>query len=160
MSKAMRILTKKVESSRATLLIVNQTRDKIGVMFGDNKTTPGGNALKFHASLRLVILGGKAVKVNDQHVGKDITMMVRKTRLTEPHRKARLRFMYKTGWDNEWAILNLAKDMKLVAPRSRNVEEARAKLIEAKWDYHNAAAIRAAGKGDDTDLTNDLTDDV
>lgn len=143
MSQAMRIITQKVEKSRATLLIVNQTRDKIGVMFGDNKTTPGGNALKFHASLRLCILGGKAVKVGEQHVGKDVTMMVRKTRLTEPHRKARLRFMYATGWDNDWSVVNLAKDMGLMPPRSRDVDEAREMLKLAEWDYHKAGDVVA-----------------
>ena len=146
MSHAMRVITQKVERSRACLVIVNQTRDKIGVMFGDNKTTPGGNALKFHASLRLSILGGKAVKVGERHVGKDITMMVRKTRLTEPHRKARLRFMYKTGFDNDWAILNLAKDMGLIGARSRSVEEAKDLLTKVGWDYEKAEEFLAKEK--------------
>jgi len=160
MSQSMRILTAKVEASRATLLIVNQTRDSIGG-FGGGKITPGGTALKFHCSLRLGIWGGKAVKDKaGNHIGKDVTIAVAKTRLTEPNRKARLRFMYKTGWDNDWSVLNLAKDMKLVAPRSQSVDEARAKLNEANWDYWDAAAMVAAGKGDSTDLSSDdLCDD-
>ena len=138
MSRAMRILTQKAAQSHAVLLIVNQTRHKRGVLFGDPTTTPGGNALKFHASLRIQLMGGKAVKKYDQHVGKDITVFAKKNRFATPFRKARVRLMYDEGFDNDWSTLNLAKDWKLVAKKSRDAEEARVRLKEVEWDRGKA----------------------
>ena len=144
-SQSMRILTQKVSTQRANLLIVNQTRQKIGVVFGDPTTTPGGTALKFHASLRLAILGGKALKdAAGNHTGKDLTIVAKKTRFSEPFRSCRLRLNYGTGFDNDWSTLNLAKDWKLIPPRSRNIADAIAALDAVQWDPNNLEKIKDA----------------
>ena len=143
MSRSLRILTQKAARSCAVLLIVNQTRHKRGISFGDDTTTPGGNALKFHASIRLQLMGGKAVKKKDEHVGKDLLVFGKKNRFATPFRKARLRLMYDEGFDNDWSTLTLAKDWKLVPPKSRDAEAARARLKEIEWDRGKARDLAA-----------------
>lgn len=132
-SKAMRVVSRGLQDARASLVCINQTRQKIGVIFGDNTTTPGGMAVKFHASIRVQLLGGKAIKDADEHVGKDLTVMTTKSRFSPPFRKCKLRLNYADGWDNQWSTLNLAKDKKFVAPRARGAKaynEAREKFTE------------------------------
>jgi recombination protein RecA len=119
-------------------MIVNQIRDNIGVMFGDKTATPGGHAIKFHSSVRIQLLGGKAVKEKStwvdeedredgeeagdsklvEHVAKDITLICSKNKLSRPWRKARLRLSYTDGWDNEWSTLYHAKELGMIAGRS------------------------------------------
>jgi len=120
MSRACRTLTSYVAGKRIALLIVNQTRTKMGVMFGDNTITPGGAAMKFTASVRLRISGGKAVKDdNGDHLGKDILIAAWKNRLAPPFNKCRVRLTYATGFDNEWTVLDFGKDRGVIKPRSR-----------------------------------------
>jgi recombination protein RecA len=110
LSNQLKLILPLLACARAHLLIVNQIRDKIGVMFGDATTTPGGHAVKFYASWRAQFFGGKAVKLPDgTHVGKDVTLLVTKTRLSAPFRKVRLRLMYATGYANQWSTLEHAK---------------------------------------------------
>jgi hypothetical protein len=106
---------------QAVLLWVNQVRENIGVMFGDKYTTPGGRAVKFHASLRLQLWSGKALKRADtnEHVGKTVTMVAVKNRFAPPFRKAKVRLDYAQGWDNLWSTLNHAKDRKVVSDNLR-----------------------------------------
>lgn len=120
MSRACRTLCQRVAKYNAAMLIVNQTRTKMGVMFGDPTTTPGGQAMKFAASVRLKISGGKAIKTDGgEHSGKDILITAWKNRMAPPFRKCRVRLNYATGWDNEWTVLDFGKDRKIIKPRSR-----------------------------------------
>jgi recombination protein RecA len=106
-------------------MIVNQTREKIGgLIFGSNRTTPGGNALKFHASVRLELFSGKSIKDGDDHVGKQITMMATKTKVGgKPWAKAKVRLYYDTGFNNVWSTINHAKIRKFVPKEWRATEE-------------------------------------
>ena len=114
MSTAMRVLTRLVMEKRALLMIVNQTRADVG-KWGGGKTTPGGAALKFHASVRLELFSGKSVKVGTDHVGKQVTMMAAKTKIGgKPWAKAKVRLYYDTGWSNVWSTVDYAKDRKAV----------------------------------------------
>ncbi len=114
LKKLNRILPRK----RTHLMMMNQVRDKIGVMFGDKTSTPGGNAPKFYASLRLQFFGGKGIKnKHNEHTGKVVTIVAVKNRLAPPFRKARVRFDYMTGYNNIWSTLEHAKRMKLIKPR-------------------------------------------
>ncbi len=82
-----------LEKHRAHFLMLNQIRIKIGVMFGPNTTTPGGNPVKFYSSWRAEFFGGKATKdAKGRHLAKTVTLMVQKTRFSEPFRKVRIRF--------------------------------------------------------------------
>jgi recombination protein RecA len=105
-------------AARAHWMVVNQIRTKFGVMFGDNTTTPGGNAPKFHASVRIQFFGGKAIKNKfDEHVAKVVTILGAKNRLAPPFRKARVRLDYLSGYNNIWSTLEHAKRFKLITPR-------------------------------------------
>lgn len=130
LSKMMRAFTRLIPRRRCHLMIVNQIRDNIGVLFGDKTTTPGGHAVKFHSSIRFQILGGKKViggKVQREededdedadsedssivdHAGKDVTLICTKNKLSIPWRKARLRLDYHKGWSEEFATLYHAKE--------------------------------------------------
>ncbi len=137
LSQAFRQIVPLAAEKRAHIMIVNQTREKIGVMFGDKTTTPGGKAIKFAATVRLQILGGKAVKLGESHVGKDVTIIASKNKVAPPWRKARVRLMYETGWDNEWSTLEFAKDLNLIeqdAVGPEALQAARGKLFGCGWD--------------------------
>jgi recombination protein RecA len=137
LSKAFRQIVPLTAERNACVLIINQTREKIGVVFGNKTTTPGGMAVKFAASIRLQILGGKAVKVGESHAGKDVTIIAAKNRLAPPWRKARVRLRYDTGWDNEWSTLEFAKDLELIEQDFVGPEallKAREKLMAVAWD--------------------------
>ena len=126
-----RLLKDLLPERHATLLAVNQVREKIGVMFGDKYTTPGGHAVKFAASVRLQLFGGKAVKEGDQHVGKIITFMAAKNRMAPPWRKAQVKLDYAAGWENLWSTVNHAKDVGKLPEGVHTTEKAYADAKEA-----------------------------
>ncbi len=118
MSEELKKIVPLLAKSRAVLIGVNQVRAKIGVMFGDNTTTPGGNAPKFYSSQRLQILGGKAVKnAKGEHTAKIVTMMAVKNRFGSPFRKARVRLDFDSGFNNIWSTVWHAKIQKLIKAR-------------------------------------------
>lgn len=133
-SQIMRAIGPLVARADAHLMLINQVRDNIGVMFGPDVSTPGGHAIKHHASIRLQILGGKAIKdPAGRHLGKDVTVMAVKNKLAHPYRKCRARLIYATGWDTDWSTLNHAKELKLVQPLTKDAAKARAALDAADW---------------------------
>jgi recombination protein RecA len=117
-----RVLLQMAVEKRACLLFVNQVREKIGLVFGDKWTTPGGAAIKFGASVRLQLMGGKAVKDGDKHVGKIVTIRTSKNKLTPPNRTARVRLDYETGWNDCWTTLEYAKDAQVIGDRERGAK--------------------------------------
>lgn len=118
MSREMKKINAILAKKRAHILMVNQCRVKFGVMFGNNVTTPGGNAPKFYASIRVQFFGGKAVKdKKKKHIAKVVTMLAIKSRLSAPFRKARVRFDYDTGYNNLWSTIEHAKNEELIDPR-------------------------------------------
>lgn len=142
--------------TRTCLFMINHISTKIGVMFGDPTTTPGGDKNKFIASIRLRLWAGSKVKVGDTPVGIMPTAMTVKNKLAIPNRKAKLRLMWETGWDDGWTTLNFAKDLKKVEKDLKltpeNVQRARAALgwytptdaEKAEWAAADAAAAEKA----------------
>ncbi len=88
MSQALRKLTSSISKSKTSVIFINQIREKIGVMFGNPETTPGGRALKFYASVRLDIRRIENIKVNDQFVGSHVRVKVVKNKVAAPFRHA------------------------------------------------------------------------
>lgn len=109
LSQACRSLPSLMRQANTAVVWVNQVRDQPGVIFGNRETTPGGRAVKFLASLRICIMGGKATKSADEHTGKDVTIMALKNKLDTPFRKARVRLSYAEGWDDDWSTFQFAK---------------------------------------------------
>jgi len=88
MSQAMRKLTHTVAKNNVALIFINQIREKVGVMFGNNETTPGGRALRFYASVRIELRRGEPIKEGDEQVGVKIKVRVTKNRLSPPYKRA------------------------------------------------------------------------
>jgi recombination protein RecA len=159
-SQAMRVLSPLVARSRTHLMLINQVRANIGVLFGDKHVTPGGKAIKFHASIRLQLFSGKAQKdPAGQHVGKDVIAVAVKNKLVRPYRKSRLRLMYDTGWDDEWTTRNHAKELKLIGGRDRpKLEDLRRQLDAIEW-HKVGAAVATPGVDADPEDPDDDGDD-
>lgn len=145
LNQTFRVLGSLLVKKRTHLLIVNQIREKIGVMFGDPTTTPGGMALKHAASIRLRMLGGSKEKQGDEVVAKRVKMRADKIRFTRPYQEAEFRLYFDhRGWDDEWATVNHAKDVGALGSRERGHEKARVAL---GWASKSADA-RPVGAAD------------
>ncbi len=114
MSKAMRKLTGAINQSRCTVIFINQIREKIGVMFGNPETTPGGRALKFGASLRLEIRRVTSITEGDRVTGNRTRVKVVKNKVARPFTKAEFDIMYTEGISYTGDVLDLAVEQKVV----------------------------------------------
>ncbi len=108
MSKALRMLSADVSKSKAVVIFINQVREKIGVMFGNPETTPGGRALKFYASVRLEVRRGEIIKnKEDETVGHTIKVKVVKNKVAPPYREAQFDLIYGKGIDRVGEVFDL-----------------------------------------------------
>src|SRR5262245_41667401 len=107
MSQALRKLTGAIHKSDAVVIFINQTREKIGVMFGSPKTTSGGNALKFYASVRLEITRIGAIKKGEEVLGNRTKVKVTKNKLAPPFRQVEFDILYGQGVSAEAELVDL-----------------------------------------------------
>jgi recombination protein RecA len=114
MSQALRKLTGAVSRSNTALVFTNQLREKIGVMFGNPETTPGGRALKFYSSLRLDIRRIETIKSGTDPIGSRIRVKVVKNKLAPPFRVAEFDIMYGTGISREGGLLDVGVATEVV----------------------------------------------
>lgn len=110
MSQALRKLTGTIAKSQTSLIFINQLRQKIGVMFGNPETTPGGLALKFYSSLRLDIRRVESIKSGDQVVGNRVRVKVVKNKVAPPFRQAEFEMYYGEGVSREGCLLDVGVD--------------------------------------------------
>lgn len=117
MSQALRKLTGAASKSRTCVIFTNQIREKIGVMYGNPETTPGGNALKFYASVRMDIRKTTAIKVGDSVLGNRCRVKVIKNKMAPPFKVAEFDIMYNEGISKTGSVVDVAVDLGLMERR-------------------------------------------
>ena len=108
MSQALRKLTSIISKSNTCVIFINQIREKIGVMFGNPETTPGGKALKFYSSVRLDIRRIGAIKKGEDNIGNRVRVKVVKNKCAAPFRSAEFDIMFDEGISRSSSIIDLA----------------------------------------------------
>ena len=114
MSQALRKLGGTLNKTKTTAIFINQLREKVGVMFGNPETTPGGRALKFYSTIRLEVRRGEQIKQSDNIMGNKTNVKVVKNKVAPPFKTASLDIMYGEGVSKEGEIVDLATEIDVL----------------------------------------------
>ncbi len=114
MSQAMRKLTAAISRSNCVAIFINQIREKIGVMYGNPETTPGGRALKFYSSVRIEVRKGEVIKSGNDIIGASTKCKIVKNKVAPPFKDCTFDMMYGTGISRTGEVLDLAVQLDII----------------------------------------------
>lgn len=114
MSQALRKLSGTINKTKTTAIFINQLREKVGVLFGNPETTPGGRALKFYSTIRLDVRRGEQIKNGDQVIGNRTNIKVVKNKVAPPFKTATVDIMYGEGVSREGEIIDIASELNIL----------------------------------------------
>jgi recombination protein RecA len=120
MSQALRKLAAIVAKSNTTVIFINQIRHKIGVMFGNPETTPGGNALKFYSSVRIEVRRAAQIKQAEQIVGNRVKAKIVKNKVAPPFRRCEFDIMYNEGISVAGDLIDLGVETEVIEKRGNS----------------------------------------
>ncbi|HHT55389.1 MAG TPA: recombinase RecA [Acholeplasma sp.] len=114
MSQAMRKLSGIISKAKATVIFINQIREKVGVMFGNPETTSGGRALKFYATIRLDVRKGEQIKNGTELIGNKMNIRVVKNKVAPPFKLATVELIYGHGISKAAELVDLASELDII----------------------------------------------
>ncbi|KJY60925.1 Protein RecA [Bombilactobacillus mellifer] len=114
MSQALRKLSGTINKTKTIALFINQIREKVGIMFGNPETTPGGRALKFYSTIRLEVRRGEQIKDGSEVIGNRVKIKVVKNKVAPPFRVAQVDMMYGHGISQTGEIIDMAVEKDIV----------------------------------------------
>lgn len=114
MSQALRKLSGVINKTNTICIFINQLREKVGIMFGNPETTPGGRALKFYSTIRLDVRRSEQIKVNGEVIGNKTVVKVVKNKVAPPFKTAEVEIMYGEGISKQGEVIDIASNMGII----------------------------------------------